>query len=86
VRACARERCLVGVDNIRLVVCGCRYVSADCGSTGVLFLTDASERVCTVFAMREGGKMGIEVPLSRPLSLSFTPPPSCHSLTCMRLV
>jgi len=28
--------------------------------TGVLFLTDANDRVCTVFALRDGGKMGIE--------------------------
>jgi hypothetical protein len=28
--------------------------------TGVMFLTDTSERVCTVFALRKGGKMGIE--------------------------
>ena len=37
-------------------------VKSNCAEheTGVLFLTDANDRVCTVFALRDGGKMGIE--------------------------
>ena len=42
--------------------------------SGVLFLTDGSDRVCTVFALRDGGRMGIEDELihySRDVRTSF---------------